>query len=257
MINNDFRLYKSAKRGGSPMTNAKDTTFDLAVLFGHPVIFADIRIDPDTLPSGLHAYELRHSDDDWSQPATLENHVAVNFFGTVISQNEIPVEDFLQVNDGDFKVDPNGSVTLNEYFSGDYELTPPPEADIRVVIVEPLKPPREAVIPNKLDAFQSTVEGYIKTYSPFPDNVVLILNEEGKVNGLTPNRAIWDEQTHQVQDILFGTFFVAGLDQRNSRFASLSPEQVKTYMRKFKDVEIYKTSGERGNLGSERMEVSL
>lgn len=239
------------------MTNAKDTTFDLAVLFGHPVIFADIRIDPDTLPSGLHAYELRHSDDDWSLPATLENHVGINFFGTVISQDELPVDDLLQVNDGDFKVDPNGSVTLNEYLAGDYELTPPPETEIRVVILEPLKPPREAVIPNKLDAFQSAVGGYIETYSPFPDNVVLILNEEGKVNGLTPNRAIWDDHSHQVQDILFGTVVVAGQDLQNSSFASLTPEQVKTYIRKFKEIEIYKISDERGNSGSERMEVSL
>lgn len=239
------------------MTNAKDTTFDLAVLFGHPVIFADIRIDPNTLPSGLHAYELRHSDDDWGQPVALMHHVAFNFFGTAISQNEMPVDDFLQINDGDFRTDPNESVTLNDFLAGDYELTPPPETEIRVVIVEPMKPPREAVIPNKLDAFQSTVGGYIETYSPFSDNVVLILNEEGKVNSLAPNRAIWDDQSHQVQDIIFGTFVVAGQDLRNSSFASLTPEQVKTYMRKFKDIEMYKISGDRGSSGSERMEVSL
>lgn len=239
------------------MTNAKDTTYDLAVLFGNPVIFTDIRINPNTLPAGLHAYELRHSDDDWSQPVFLEQNVSVNYFGTVICQIEFFSAEARQINEGDFKVDPYESATLEKYCSGEYKLTPPPEVEIRVVIVEPLKTPREAVIPNKLDAFQSAVEGYIETYSPFQDNVTLILNEEGKVNGLAPNRAIWDGQSQHVQDIIFGTFIIVGQDQRNSTFASLTPEQVKTYMRKFKEVEIYMAPGERGNLISEKQEVSL
>jgi hypothetical protein len=227
-----------------PMTNAKDTTFDLAALFSNPVIFTDIRIDPSTLPAGLHAYELRHSDDDWGQPTSLEEHVGVNYFGTVISQSEIPFDGFKQINEGDFKVDPYESATLEQYLAGDYELTPPPETDIRVVIVEPLKPPREAVIPNTLEALQSTVEGYIEATYPFSDDVVLLLNEEGKLNGLTPNRALWDDQSRRVQDIIFGTFIITGKDHRNSSFASLTPEQVRTYMRKFKTIEMYAAPGE-------------
>jgi hypothetical protein len=221
------------------MTDAKAITYDLAILFGKPVLYVDMRIDPNSLPPGLYTYDLRHSDDDWSQPATLEKQVTVNYFGTVISQSEMQLDGFLQINEGDFKTDPYETVTLDQFLAGDYELTPSPETEIRVVIVEPLKPPREAVIPNTLEALQSTVEGYIEATYPFADDVVLLLNEEGKVNGLTPNRALWDERSRQVQDIIVGTFIIAGKDARNSSFASLTPEQVKTYMRKFKTIEMY------------------
>ncbi len=90
-------INKSTEKGGIPMTNAKDTTYDLAVLFDNPVMFSEIRIDPNTLPSGLHVYELRHADDDWGQPISLEQHVGVNFFGNVISQIEIPFTGFWQI----------------------------------------------------------------------------------------------------------------------------------------------------------------
>jgi hypothetical protein len=239
------------------MTDVKAITYDLAILFGKPVLYVDMRIAPNSLPEGLYTYDLRHSDDDWSQPATLQRQVTVNYFGTVISQNQMQLDGFLQINEGDFMTDPYETVTLDQFLAGDYELTPSPETEIRVVIVEPLKPPREAVIRNTLEAMQSTVEGYIEATYPFADDVVLLLNEEGKMNGLTPNRAMWDERSHQVQDIIVGTFIIVGKDERNSSFASLTPEQVKTYIRKFKTIEMYvpmknQTPNDRINAETER-----
>lgn len=47
--------------------------------------FIDLRIATDTLPEGKLWYQIRHTDDDWTEPASLKNGcVVVNFCGTFI-----------------------------------------------------------------------------------------------------------------------------------------------------------------------------
>lgn len=42
--------------------------------------FIDLRIATDTLPEGKMWYQIRHTDDDWTEPASLKNGcVVVNF----------------------------------------------------------------------------------------------------------------------------------------------------------------------------------
>lgn len=42
--------------------------------------FIDLRIDTNTLPKGKLWYHIRHTDDDWTEPASLKNGcVVVNF----------------------------------------------------------------------------------------------------------------------------------------------------------------------------------
>lgn len=49
-------------------------------------IYIGLRIDPETLPHGKTWYQIRHCDDDWSEPATLvRGGIMVNFMGTFIS----------------------------------------------------------------------------------------------------------------------------------------------------------------------------
>ena len=53
-------------------------------------IYIGLRIDPETLPHGKTWYQIRHCDDDWSEPATLvRGGIMVNFMGTFISD---PIE---------------------------------------------------------------------------------------------------------------------------------------------------------------------
>lgn len=65
--------------------------------------------------------------------------------------------------------------------------------EITVLLVEPGKYPREIKIENTLKAMQETVGGYIEEYMPFDDEVAIICNEEGKMNGAELNRAIYSE----------------------------------------------------------------
>jgi hypothetical protein len=79
-------LYDYRKESKSPMllTLANGKTIE-----GE---FIDLRIATETLPKGKLWYHIRHTDDDWSEPASLKNGcVVVNFCGTFICD---PIIDF-------------------------------------------------------------------------------------------------------------------------------------------------------------------
>lgn len=56
-----------------------------------------IRIAPDTLPNGKHAYTTRHADNgDWCTPIEIApecDMIRVNFCGTIISDEPIEIEE--------------------------------------------------------------------------------------------------------------------------------------------------------------------
>ena len=59
--------------------------------------------------------------------------------------------------------------------------------------------------------------------------VVLCCNEEGKINGMKPNRRVG-------RDIICGPFFLAGLN-REGELTSLSEEKLKEYSKLFHEPE--------------------
>lgn len=69
----------------------------------------------------------------------------------------------------------------------------------------------------------------LQTLCGAPHNVC---NDEGKINGLPLNRAIRDEDTNEIVDIIAGTFFIC--DCRKESFGSLSEEQQKRYLEKYR-----------------------
>lgn len=68
------------------------------------------------------------------------------------------------------------------------------ETTMRVVICEPGKPARIAMIKPGLESLQSVVGGYIEPYYAFEEEVCIVCNEEGKINGMALNRAIYVEK---------------------------------------------------------------
>ena len=114
---------------------------------------------------------------------------------------------------------------------------------IHVVLVEPGKLAREADIGTDLLDLQRAVGGgFIETFYPFEESCVLVCDDEGKLNGSLPNRAIYDEKGH-VEDIIFGPFFIC--DCSTEEFGSLSEEQVERYKKKFEKPEhFYMMDGE-------------
>ena len=114
---------------------------------------------------------------------------------------------------------------------------------IHVVLVEPGKLAREADIGTELSDLQRAVGGgFIETFYPFDEACVIVLDDDGKLNGSLPNRAIYDEKGH-VEDIIFGPFFIC--DGSTEEFGSLSEEQVERYKKKFEKPEhFYMIDGE-------------
>ncbi|NCC55971.1 MAG: DUF3846 domain-containing protein [Erysipelotrichia bacterium] len=73
---------------------------------------------------------------------------------------------------------------------------------------------------------------------PFDDEVALVCNEEGKVNELPMNRAIYNEDGKMI-DIIAGNFFICSAPFTSENFESLSKEQQEKYANKFKDPEMF------------------
>ena len=71
---------------------ASTLNYDTVTIFGKPALFSDHRIDRSTVPPGLHMYELRHEDDDWSVPCQIAREIFVNFFGTILSAKPIVLD---------------------------------------------------------------------------------------------------------------------------------------------------------------------
>jgi hypothetical protein len=86
----------------------------------------------------------------------------------------------------------NGSSLALNIYEDTFEKVEAPEK-ISVILVEPGRYPKLIEIEDTLEAMQSLVEGDIEEYMPFEDEVAIICNEEGKMNGLPLNRAVYSE----------------------------------------------------------------
>lgn len=97
------------------------------------------------------------------------------------------------------------------------------ENKLKCLYIEPNKLPKEIEIDNTLEAKQKLVDGNIEcVYLENDSDVVLICNEEGKINGMEPNRDIG-------YDIIFGSFLIVGDDYENGEFKSLTENQITKY----------------------------
>ncbi len=57
------------------------------------IVFYEERIPLEKAPSGYpYMYHIRHDEDDWTLPISLERFVAVNFFGTTFMNEPIEFE---------------------------------------------------------------------------------------------------------------------------------------------------------------------
>lgn len=97
---------------------------------------------------------------------------------------------------------------------------------IRVVLCEPGRVARYAEIGTELEDLQKAVGGMIEAYYPFEEEVCIVCNDEGKLNGMLPNRSVRGEDG-SVQDIIFGPFFICGCS--GYEFGSLNSEQLERY----------------------------
>jgi len=111
------------------------------------------------------------------------------------------------------------------------------EKRIKVLKVEPGLLPVVKEIGNDLDSLQEEVGGLIECISN-PNGSVIVCNEEGKLNGMQPNRRLG-------ADIICGPFFVCNTT-RSGDFSSLSKSKIAEYILLFAEVPVF--SGEEPEL---------
>ena len=154
-----------------------------------------------------------------------------NFRGHSLSVSDVvEVEDAASMTPGFYFCDSIGfkEIPFQPELVNDIVQAP----TIQVVLVEPGKLARIAEIGTTLDAMQRTVGGSIEAYYPFEEQVCIVCNDEGKINGLPLNRAIRDAETHEIVDAIAGTFFIC--DCNGKSLDSFSKEQQKRYLEKYR-----------------------
>ena len=99
---------------------------------------------------------------------------------------------------------------------------------LHVLCVEPGKTPEEKEIGADLKSLQAEVGGLIECVY-MDDGAIIVVNEEGKLNGMEMNRRLGD-------DIICGPFFLVR-DDTEGDFASLTDQQVEQYSEAFAQPE--------------------
>ena len=116
---------------------------------------------------------------------------------------------------------------------------------MRILLIEPEQPAAEKEIEGSLHSMQEIVGGTIQAVYPFDDSVALICNDEGKLLGLPPNRALREEGTGKVYDVIVGTFFLCGAPVGAENFVSLTDKQMTKYKERFSKPELFLNMGGR------------
>ena len=106
---------------------------------------------------------------------------------------------------------------------------------IRVVMVRPGEIAEITEIGTGLENLQAAVDGLIEPYYGLDDpDCCIVCNDEGKINGMEPNRVIRDGNG-TIQEIICGPFFIC--DCSGEDFGSLSEEKAEHYRKKFRQPE--------------------
>ena len=96
---------------------------------------------------------------------------------------------------------------------------------LRCILVKVFEQPKVIEIEHNLSTLQNYVGGLIDIVE-IEEDVVIIINDEGKLLGLSPNLVLYE-----FRDIIVGDFLVVG--QKNGETISLSEEKIEKYMKRF------------------------
>ena len=102
-----------------------------------------------------------------------------------------------------------------------------------VLYIQVGKKPQVIRIRHMLSEMQRLVGGTISSFTPFDDGSVMIVNDNGKNEGLEFNRTVRDKKG-KVIDIIAGDFFICYAPPDRPDFSSLPDELIQKYSELFK-----------------------
>ncbi len=74
--------------------DAKNERYELIDIDGYICLYTDIRLDKKTIPESLYCYDVRDSDYCDGTFAEIRPSVLVNYWGTVICKEPLPLDNF-------------------------------------------------------------------------------------------------------------------------------------------------------------------
>ena len=114
----------------------------------------------------------------------------------------------------------------------------PTTDEVLIVVVEPKRTPYRKIIKNDLETMKAIVGGWIEHISiahrPNGSRIGIILNEEGKLIGLPPNRIL---NGRNGSDVIVGTFFVTAHNLEGDT-VSLTEQEAEDYINRFNSTTV-------------------
>ena len=141
---------------------------------------------------------------------------------------------------GEYILDSEDFSEVDFKTTGERELVQEQAEKMDVLLVKPGMYPQQIQIGTELEDLQRAVGGDIQAVYPYEEEVALIMNEEGKMQGFELNRSLRDEKG-EAYDIIAGDFLVVGLGEED--FGSLTPELMKQFEEKFHQPEMFVRMG--------------
>jgi hypothetical protein len=137
--------------------------------------------------------------------------------------HSLSVSDVVLTEDGAYFCDTIGF----KYIGFDENKSHKPDGLLKIVYVEPNRPPFVSEVGDDLKSLQRAVMGHIEPIY-LGDGTILVGNEEAKLMGMEGNRRVGDS-------IIAGPFFIMGEDGED--FRSLTDEEAQRYMERFAQPE--------------------
>lgn len=101
---------------------------------------------------------------------------------------------------------------------------------MKIILVKRGEDPEVKEIDGSLESMQEVVGGYIRDIYPFDDPVCVIVNEDGKLDGLPVSRFLYWQASEYV-DAICGNFFICGLSEED--LADIPEDLVEKYTAMF------------------------
>lgn len=107
---------------------------------------------------------------------------------------------------------------------------------IKAVICEPFKKAKTIEVNADFDSLTEIIGDYVSTFDLVTDKVMIVYDDEGKINGSPFCRAIFQEDKltdfktkhkHQLIELMYNTFIICGTDGEN--LISLTDKQIEQY----------------------------
>ena len=143
-------------------------------------------------------------------------------------------------NNSDYILDAENFTGVDFSVGEEREIAHDKADKMSVLLVSPEQYPKQVEIGTGLESLQAAVGGDIEAIYPFDDDVALVMNEEGKLNGLALNRCLYTEDG-DIYDVIAGDFLIVGLAEES--FGSLTPEQMAHYEEAFHQPEMFVKMG--------------